>query len=215
MSTNEKYTFNYYQPDEYRFSLDSVFLAQKVALLEEENKRTTLKVLDLCSGCGIIGLELSLHLKKKLYIDFLEIQKIYQDHFEQNLKMVYPSIIENSNHYKFLNLNYNSLLSAQHENSYDLLISNPPYFLKNEGLLSPSDFKNRCRFFLDSDFKTLFDSIIWVLKPNCSAFILVRSGVHHGRSPITEINKIIESKGRADIIDNIRGTDIIEIKKNP
>jgi tRNA1Val (adenine37-N6)-methyltransferase len=209
MIKNSHYTFDYFQPEEYHFSLDSVFLAQKVAQLIKDELHDTYKVLDLCAGCGIIGLELSLHSEKNLNIDFLEIQEVYQSFFLKNVEMIYP----NSKNLRFLNLNYEALLEPHFENSYDLIVCNPPYFFKGEGLLSPSEFKNRCRFFLDSDFKSLIKAVITSLKPGSAAYLLVRSGTNHGRNPLVSINDFLKSSGEAKIIDNVRGTDIIEIRK--
>ncbi|MDD4974064.1 MAG: methyltransferase [Bacteriovorax sp.] len=212
MIKNSHYTYDYFQPEEYRFSLDSVFLAQKVAkLIETEAEVANWQVLDLCAGCGIIGLELSLHAKRRMNIDFLEVQEIYRTFFDKNKEMIYPEA--ESSQYRFLNLNYQKLLEEKYENTYDLIVSNPPYFFKDEGLLSPNDFKNRCRFFLDSDFKTLINAIVFALKPNSSAYLLVRSGIHHGRSPIDEIIKILGTGGSAKVVDNVRGTDIVQIRK--
>lgn len=213
MIKNSHYTYDYFQPKEYHFSLDSVFLAQKVAELTKNNNLDVLKVLDLCAGCGIIGLELSLHSPKHLSIDFLEIQDVYRSYFEKNVEMIYPDKVNKLELYHFLNLNYESLLKPEFENSYDLIVCNPPYFFKGEGLLSPSEFKNRCRFFLDSNFKTLIEATLHALKKGSCAYLLVRSGVHHGRSPINEINDILNASGVAKIIDNVRGTDIVEIRK--
>lgn len=216
MIKNSLYTFDYFQPEEYHFSLDSVFLAQKVAsLIKEGTKEATkeLAVLDLCAGCGIIGLELSLHSSRNLQIDFLEIQEVYQPFFQQNVEMIYPQHPQKFEKFRFLNLNYQALGHPAFENKYDLIVCNPPYFFKGEGLLSPSEFKNRCRFFLDSDFKTLIEVTLQALKPNSAAYLLVRSGTHHGRTPLAEINKILKNEGSAQIIDNVRGTDVVEIRK--
>ncbi|MGL6035003.1 MAG: hypothetical protein ACRC0N_08060, partial [Acinetobacter johnsonii] len=58
------YTYNYKQPDEYRFSLDSIHLARFVASqLASHSELGSLRVLDLCAGCGVIGIELSWHLR--------------------------------------------------------------------------------------------------------------------------------------------------------
>lgn len=212
MIKNDIYTYDYFQPDEYRFSLDSVFLAQKTAdLIRPAPDLSEWKVLDLCSGCGIIGLELSLHSQELTSIDFLEIQELYRTYFEKNVAMIYGE--EPSKSLSFINGNYSSLLNVENENSYDLIVSNPPYFIKGEGLLSPNEFKNRCRFFLDSDFKTLFAGIVHALKPGRSAYVLVRKGNHHGRNPLQEIEKVIKGRALAKVCDEVRGTDIIQITK--
>jgi len=212
MIKNDIYTYDYFQPEEYRFSLDSVFLAQKVSeLIKAEPDLASWKTLDLCSGCGIIGLELSLHSPLLSSIDFLEIQENYKTYFDKNVAMIYGEAP--SKKMRFLNTNYSTLLSSEFENHYDLIISNPPYFFQGEGLLSPSEFKNRCRFFLDSDFKTLFESLVHSLKPGRSAYVLVRKGTHHGRNPLTDIQKILDSRASAHVCDEVRGTDIIQITK--
>jgi len=212
MIKNDIYTYDYFQPDEYRFSLDSVFLAQKVSdRIKSEPDLASWKTLDLCSGCGIIGLELSLHSKALTRIDFLEIQESYKAYFDKNVTMIYGE--KPTSDLRFLNINYADLLTEEHCNQYDLIVSNPPYFIQGEGLLSPSEFKNRCRFFLDSDFKTLFESLVHALKPGRSAFILVRKGTHHGRNPLHDIQKILGLRAEAHVCDEVRGTDIIQITK--
>lgn len=212
MIKNDIYTYDYFQPEDYRFSLDSVFLAQKTAeFIRSEPDLPDWKVLDLCSGCGIIGLELSLHSPKLHSIDFLEIQELYKSYFEKNVAMIYGLAPEKS--LRFLNLNYSALAGKDYESSYDLIISNPPYFIKGEGLLSPNEFKNRCRFFLDSDFTTLFAGIVHALKPGRSAYVLVRKGSHHGRHPLKDIQKCVEGLASAQVCDEVRGTDIIQITK--
>ncbi|HAU1291084.1 TPA: SAM-dependent methyltransferase, partial [Legionella pneumophila] len=75
---NIHFTYNYKQPDEYHFSLDSIHLAKFVAKqLKPYRDLGSLRVLDLCAGCGIIGIELSWHLQAIRQIDFIEIQDIY------------------------------------------------------------------------------------------------------------------------------------------
>jgi len=211
MSKNSIYTFDYFQPAEYRFSLDSVFLAQLVAKKYKNHPQLSeLSFLDLCSGCGVIGLELSILENKISRIDFLEIQSIYQSYFEQNLIGIKG---ENPPKAFRLILDNYANFNRDQQIKYDVIVSNPPYFFKEEGLLSPSDFKNRCRFFLDSDFKELIFCIVRSLKINGEAFILLRPGTHHGRDLFLELKNILGENASADIFGEIRGTNVVRIIK--
>lgn len=211
MTKNLQYSYEYSQPKGYRFSLDSVFLAQKVAeKLKFSPDLEKMNVLDLCSGCGVVGLELHFHLNTLRNIDFLEIQEIYRPHFETNALQAKRLKSE----FHFLQMNYKDLLSQQHREKYDVIVSNPPYFFQGEGLLSPNnDFKNRCRFFIDSDFHNLIQATLFVLKPKGRAFILARSGSHHGRDLLEEIKKLSVGLARVQVMDEVRGTNIIELIK--
>lgn len=209
---NAHYTYHYAQPSDYQFSLDSVFFAQKIAALITQNSTiNNWKALDLCAGCGVIGFELSHHTQHQMAIDFVEVQAIYHPFFEKNKALVIGNT--QSEKFSFLNINYVELLDKRFENNYDLIVCNPPYFFKGEGLLSPNHFKNRCRFFIDSDFQTLIKSIVFTLKPNCCAYLLIRAGDRHGRSPIRDIAQLIGNRGRTEIIDQVRGTDLVMIRK--
>lgn len=210
MIKNSHYSYDYHQPEDYRFSLDSVFLAQKVAaVIKDHSNLENLKVLDLCAGCGVVGLELHFHAPALKKIDFLEVQELYRDYFDQNCEQAKNDHTE----FKFLSMNYADLLTPEFENNYDVIISNPPYFFLGEGLLSPNEFKNRCRFFIDSNFQKLIQSTIHVLAPEGRAFLLMRPGSHHGRNLIEEIKKLCANLASVQIIDEVRGTDIVMLTK--
>lgn len=210
MIKNTIYSYDYHQPEGYRFSLDSVFLSQRVAkFLETHNNLSDLKVLDLCAGCGVVGLELQFHLPDIKKIDFLEIQEVYLPYFEKNSAQA----ISLNTDFNFLNMNYADLLTKEFENNYDVVVSNPPYFFLGEGLLSPNEFKNRCRFFIDSNFQNLIESSLHVLKPDGRSFLLMRPGGHHGRNLIDEIKSLVQGRASVEIIDEVRGTDIVMLTK--
>jgi tRNA1Val (adenine37-N6)-methyltransferase len=186
-SVNLKPTFNYSQPEHYHFSHDSVFLAQKVSKIIQLLDLRLKSVLDLCSGCGVVGMDLLFYLHENkmrlpVEIDFLEIQGVYQSHFIKNVDTLKTRINDIPN-YSFLLMNYEQLIQNIHyKNKYDLIICNPPYFRKETGVLSPIEFKNRCRFFIDSDYPTLIKAIEYSLAQNGRAYVLLKSLHEHGIS---------------------------------
>lgn len=179
-SVNQHPTFTYSQPSEYHFSHDSVLFARWLS--ETYETSTELKVLDLCSGCGILGMDFLFYLielEKPLPLgcDFLEIQRDYHEHHQMNMVRLKSicSALSQVQSQLFLQ-NYAKGLQQK----YDLIISNPPYFFKDQGTLSPSEFKNRCRFFLDSDFSQFLFFLKDHLTASGSAYFLMRSQEQHG-----------------------------------
>jgi len=189
-SINPYVTFTYSQPDEYHLSHDSVFLARRVFeyLQQHEPGLTNLTSLDLCAGGGVVGLDLLFHLQSLKadfvnisHFDFLEIQGVYLSHFKRNVDALKEKFPAMSTQTQFIQANYAELIRQDYsENKYDLIVCNPPYFRPGQGLLSLSDFKNRCRFFIDSDFKSLIQAIAQSLKPKGKAFVLIKSLDKHG-----------------------------------
>lgn len=211
-SINPNFTFHYEQPEEYRFCHDSVFLARRVFDILPQNKKVR-KALDLCSGVGIIGLDFLFHHREAQRVlpekfDFLEVQSIYKKFFDMNVE----KLGEMSAELNFLNLNYKGLLVEEYKEEYDLILCNPPYFRLGQGLLSPSEFKNRCRFFIDSDFKTLLEAIHFSLRPEGVAYMLLRDLKENGVDTLKEAEKILEGKRNIKKIEEIRGTPLVSIQ---
>jgi tRNA1Val (adenine37-N6)-methyltransferase len=212
-SINSFFTFSYLQPDEYHFSHDSVFLARRVfEILQKENIQTQ-NILDLCAGCGVIGLDFLFHLRQSGQAlperaDFLEVQPVYHKFFAANVAQI-PEL----KRYEFLTMNYQDVQNHSDLNSkYDLILCNPPYFKKEMGALSPSDFKNRCRFFLDSDLDNLFLAIQYLLKSNGKAFVLLKDLTANGFSMEAELQRATPHL-QFTKIEKIRETDLYLIQK--
>lgn len=215
-SVNRYPTFEYSQPEEYRFSHDSIFLARRVFELFKDKDLSFLKGLDLCAGCGVIGLDFLYHCRheaKKMVksFDFIEVQAVYKDHFLKNCKTLN---IPNTQ-LDFINANYQSFLGSDFIKKYDLILCNPPYFQVGQGKLSPSEFKNRCRFFIDSDFKHLLSFIEQSLAPGGQAYILLRDLGDHGISYQQEAQQILSPRIQFENLGDIRGTDLICLSAPP
>lgn len=205
------FTYNYKQPDEYHFCLDSIYLARFVATqLESHPDLGSFRVLDLCAGCGVVGIELSWHLRTLRQIEFIEIQDVYTDYFHQNVHNVNRPELEFNWHL----LNYDELQKEEWKEKYNLIISNPPYFQAGHGMLSPSVIKNRCRFFLDSTFNNYILALSNSLANNGKAYFLLRPLEHHGLDLLTDIEKILQGTSvKASKATRIRGSDIVLLEK--
>lgn len=215
-SINKHFTFNYSQPEEYRFSHDSVFLARLVFEHLKNENLSSLRGLDLCAGCGIIGLDFLFHCfheahKTMKSFDFVEVQEIYLPHFEKNKQHL--SDLETPLNFK--NINYAELSSPEYKETYDLILCNPPYFKVSQGKLSPSEFKNRCRFFIDSDFAKLITGIENCVTVHGRAFILLRDLSDHGFSYVKEAQELLSPQTKFEKWGHIRGTDLFFITKLP
>ena len=215
MQLNEIYTISYSQPSEYRFSLDSIFLAQKVNDWLIQHHQDPQKIADVCAGCGVVGLELLFHLKKRMAVDpttihFIEVQADYEIHFKKN-KIEMLKTVESKTELTFILENYKNLIGQKnYQKKYDLIICNPPYFHPGQGQLSPSDFKNRCRFFLDADFSSLVEWVSYSLAKNGSAFLLVRADAESkSKQSIQDLSQKFHLN--AQICADIRGTQLIRL----
>lgn len=160
---------DYLQPDFYRFSEDSLHL---IRTLNELNLINAEKVMDLCAGSGVVGLEYSLRTNTVFQLDFCEIQEEFLHYLKENEKLfLRPGIQSHLYHESYADLRWRSDL----KNSYDCVLSNPPYFHPDHGLTSPDENKNRCRFFMDASLEELIEVYIHLLKPNVKGFLVIRN----------------------------------------
>lgn len=219
-SINHFPTFQYSQPEEYHFSHDSVFLARRVFEMIRELHWQPQSALDLCAGCGIVGLDLLFHLTQAqmnsiLEFDFLEIQKQYADHFAINLARLGPV----STTCKFVFGNYADSILSELRPSYDLIVCNPPYFSIENGRVPPNELKRRSRFFVDSDLKALLDFFQQRLSNAGFGFLLVRDLKEHKQEQISHIHQLCVGRlgGQLQIqsTEDIRGTHLVVLRRRP
>jgi tRNA1Val (adenine37-N6)-methyltransferase len=151
-----------------------------------------------------MGLEIQAALPSPVSnFDFMDVQDEFAAHFQRNIE----STRLRGN---WMSANYSVLETAEWSERYDLIVSNPPYFLETESSLSPSPLNNRARFFLDADLRTLLRGVRNALTPRGRAYILMKSGKEHGRDAFTSA-RIELFDCRVEHLADIRGTDLVKI----
>lgn len=164
---------DYLQPSFYRFNEDSIKLINFVR--EHVNQAST--ILDIGAGSGIIGIELFKSYQSD-FVTFLELQGEWLTYLEHNIKSHHIPL----GHF---NVIISSLGEWQTEQKFDLIVSNPPYYLSGHGEQSSDLRRHLSRTFEVDGWEVLLKKISILLKRKGLAFVISRKNSH--------INKIIKS----------------------
>lgn len=178
---------DYSQPDFYRFNEDSTLLIKFI----KEHVTSAKNILDLGAGSGILGIELGLHFKA--HVTLLELQSDFIPHLEENLKNSNGEIIQGS------------FGTFAPKIRYDLIVSNPPYYLKGQGEESKDPRRGIARSFQHEGWRELLDCIERSISSNGKAFIIIKNQ--------TQIKKEFEkySKNLKADIHDLKDVLILEL----
>ena len=157
---------DYFQPDFYHFSQDSISLAQ-IVLQEMPPLPKKPWFMDICAGCGVVGIEIIKSLDQKINFDFLEIQNEFSPFFHKNLNFAG----EKRDSCHFHNIDFRKFPINR---KYSVIVSNPPYFIPGYGRPGKDPMGNKCKFFLEGSYIELFQFLKKTLLPKGKAFILFR-----------------------------------------
>ncbi|GEM_PF-4665191 len=154
-----KSILNYSQPNFYKFSRDSIELADIAAKCEEAN--SSLKVLELFAGSGVIGVEFENKHQALKHITFVELQEDFRSHLEENSKK--------------LNCSYNIFIqdfrTFETNERYDVVLLNPPYFDTGKSRLGLNENRNLCRFIINFSLVDILKKVENILSAEGSAYI--------------------------------------------
>ncbi len=111
----------YQYDDAFKFSLDSILLAEFAEIKKDDRK-----ILDFCSGNGVVPIVLNYKFKKDIIgveiqkeIYSLAQQSILKNHMENNISFINDSVMNLGNYFP--------------GNNFDVILCNPPYFKYNFG----------------------------------------------------------------------------------
>lgn len=158
---------DYFQPALYHFSQDSIALAKR-ASIDFIGGFANLKILDICAGSGVVGLELNKILENKVdSISFIEKQKdVFEDSIAKNVST--------------LKIKYNVLFGdfrlVKLEGKFDIILCNPPYFSQEKNRLSDNIKLRTCTHFEASFYEELIEFVLTHKKKDGRGYILYRQG---------------------------------------
>lgn len=152
----------YVQPDFYSFSEDSIELSKYVAKKYKDEQN--LKVLDLCCGSGVVGIEFALEQKNVDKIVFIEEQEEFLSIIGTNANRFIPDIK--------INILINSFLKLNFPDEFDVILANPPYYLDGTGRQSSNEKRSDCHFISYEEYKAMFPIAKNCLKPGGEFYFL-------------------------------------------
>lgn len=209
--SSKPFTHRYSQPKEHRYSIDSIELCWKLGrILNQRNHKHKLRVMDLCSGCGVMGLEIAHWCTRVEHVDFIEVQSEYVQFFNANLKITGRS----AEHFVYYDLNYRDISRYPNlNNNSDLIVCNPPYFRMETGSVGKSTFRNRCHYLIDSDLQRLCSAILFSLRPRGEAYILVKDLSAQGINQLAELETQFRNQASVEKVGQARGVDVVGVVK--
>ncbi len=147
--------------DGFKFSLDSLLLAEFVKIKKDDKK-----ILDMCTGNAPVPLVLSLKIDAEIVgfeiqkeISELALESVKINGLEKNIRIINDDIKNINNYFE--------------SNTFDIITCNPPYFkTKEDGYRNKNDFLTLARHEIAIDLETIFKIASKNLKDN-KAFYLV------------------------------------------
>ncbi len=148
-----KNRYIYQLEDGFKFSLDAILLAEYTKVKED------LKILDMCTGNGVVPLILST--KTNSEIVGFEIQEIIANIAKKSVQ-----INKLDKQITIINDDIKNIQSYYKTNFFDIITCNPPYFKKNSSLKNINEYKNIARHEIKIDLEEIFKLSYKNLKDN-------------------------------------------------
>ncbi len=171
------------QPEFYHFSRDSIELAHFAARLFDHKESVSL--LDICAGCGVVGLEFAQNFKGKFYVDFIERQPEFRHCLQKNINLLNKKIDS-----RVMIDNFENIRTAI---KYDLILCNPPFYIEGTVRLPYVNEKRICHVWNEISFFNLLQFMKSALKSKGEAYFLGRKNLSYLRKAV-EQGVIIEKK---------------------
>ncbi len=157
----------YAEPDFYRLNEDSLRLVEFVT--RAIGSLRPIRILDLGAGSGVIGIELA-NAILPLELTLVEVQPEWEPYLALNIAQVLRTTVS-------ANVHISAFSDWKPAVAYDLIVSNPPYFLPGHGRPASDPRRELCRSFIRDGWAVFLKAIERSLASEGSAFLVVRNDV--------------------------------------
>ncbi len=172
---------NYVQPDQYHFSQESIGLSQWAS--QRVNSNEPLDILDVGAGCGVVGIEWFYARNNIDKVTLIEKQSVFLSSQKENIKGYEQS---------FLLLN-EDFLQYKFKTKLDVILTNPPYFIKERSRPSVLEIRNTCRQIEEVNLKKWFSQMFEILKDDGHLFFVFRNDEYKWLSELVSKFNVRES----------------------
>lgn len=170
---------DYLQPKFYRFSGDSLWLAE---IASGSLGKNPLSLLDIGSGCGVVGIEAANRTSSIQALTLLEPQQEFFKCLDSNIRL----LKENCS----VELVHSAVENYKTSKKFNLVLSNPPYFKSEAARISPNAKKAMCRSFLDIDLVKFLSNVERLISSDGEGFVLA----HESNQDVTQALKLWDGK---------------------
>ncbi len=153
---------DYSQPDFYKFNEDSIELVNLVTS-EMKDILTPISLLDMGAGCGVLGYEVS----RKIVVSSLSLLE-YQEEFIPFIKK--NECFSRATSIQIVSDTFSRFYPTQ---TYSLIVSNPPFYNKENFRVSPNLNRSICRAFMVDSFSDWLNCLLRSLSSNGTAFFVI------------------------------------------
>ncbi|GAB4020600.1 MAG: hypothetical protein Fur0010_23280 [Bdellovibrio sp.] len=178
---------DYSQPEFYHFTQDSIELAKYVITQIEPSK--IFNILDACCGCGVIGLEI---LKNCSFPNLSKVMAIEKEVSFLNYIKSNSKVIDGKINFEIYITDIQNFLNQPLIN-FDLIVSNPPYYLDYEGRSSHNPLRDRCMRW-SSDDEDAFIRLFKKLSRNGIGYFLSKKSIDDWKIKVEKVDRSLVLK---------------------
>lgn len=188
---------DYLQPDFYRFNQDSIELVKWI----RTRVASSSAIADLGAGCGVMGLELARAFDPQR-LELVELQDAFVPYLKANVAKFLPSTVR-------FRIEMVSYAKWKPDQTFDLLVANPPYYLPQSGEASKRLERQLCRSFIEDNWFQLIKAMELGLSPEGRGYLVVKDQP----DIVLAMQAALKDSGLQTVKEKIKTVVLVELRR--